>query len=103
MSTQPAAPATIRSVAALAGVSVAAVSRFVNHKQRFTPEVEARMAQAIAQLGYRGNAAARSVAAELASYEPPAWVITPPTSMPCDCRASAIASSSGELGWTPER
>ena len=62
MSTQPAAPATIRSVAALAGVSVAAVSRFVNHKQRFTPEVEARMARAIAQLGYRGNAAARSVA-----------------------------------------
>lgn len=62
MKTKPAAPATIRSVAALAGVSVAAVSRFVNHKQRFTPEVEARMAQAIAQLGYRGNAAARSVA-----------------------------------------
>jgi DNA-binding LacI/PurR family transcriptional regulator len=62
MSTQSAPPATIRSVAALAGVSVAAVSRFVNHKQRFTPEVEARMAQAIEQLGYRGNAAARSVA-----------------------------------------
>jgi DNA-binding LacI/PurR family transcriptional regulator len=53
---------TIRHVAALAGVSVAAVSRFVNHKQRFTPEVEARIAQAITQLGYRGNAAARSMA-----------------------------------------
>jgi len=60
--TDPAAKATIRSVAALAGVSVAAVSRFVNQKQRFTPEVEARMASAIAQLGYRGNPAARSVA-----------------------------------------
>jgi len=60
--TEPAAKATIRSVAALAGVSVAAVSRFVNQKQRFTPEVEARMASAIAQLGYRGNPAARSVA-----------------------------------------
>jgi DNA-binding LacI/PurR family transcriptional regulator len=54
--------ATIRNVAALAGVSVAAVSRFVNQKQRFTPEVEGRMAQAIAQLGYRSNPAARSVA-----------------------------------------
>lgn len=60
--TDPAVKATIRSVASLAGVSVAAVSRFVNQKQRFTPEVEARMARAIAQLGYRGNPAARSVA-----------------------------------------
>ncbi len=54
--------ATIRHVAALAGVSVAAVSRFVNQKQHFRPEVEARIAQAITQLGYRGNAAARSMA-----------------------------------------
>ncbi len=54
--------ATIRNVAALAGVSVAAVSRFVNHKQRFSAEVETRMARAIAQLGYRSNPAARSMA-----------------------------------------
>jgi DNA-binding LacI/PurR family transcriptional regulator len=54
--------ATIRNVAALAGVSVAAVSRFVNQKQHFTPEVEARIARAIAQLGYRTHPAARSMA-----------------------------------------
>jgi|GEM_PF-995900 len=55
-------PATIRNVATLAGVSAAAVSRFVNGKQRFTPEVEARIAHAIEQTGYRSNPAARSMA-----------------------------------------
>lgn len=53
---------TIRDVAAIAGVSIAAVSRFVNQKQRFTPEVEQRIATAIAKLGYHSNAAARSMA-----------------------------------------
>ena len=53
---------TIRDVAARAGVSTAAVSRFVNQKQRFTPAVEQRIATAIAQLGYHSNAAARSMA-----------------------------------------
>jgi LacI family transcriptional regulator len=57
-----ATPVTIRDVAALAGVSVAAVSRFVNAKQRFTPDVEARIAAAIAQVGYRSNPAARGMA-----------------------------------------
>ena len=42
-------------------MSVAAVSRFVNHKQRFTPAVEARIQQAVVQVGYRGNPAARSM------------------------------------------
>ncbi len=55
-------PATIRDVAALARVSVAAVSRFVNAKQRFTPEVEARIAAAISQVGYRSNPTARGMA-----------------------------------------
>jgi DNA-binding LacI/PurR family transcriptional regulator len=59
---EPTPKATIRNVAALAEVSVAAVSRFVNKKQRFTPEVEVRIARAIAQLGYRSNPAARSIA-----------------------------------------
>jgi LacI family transcriptional regulator len=54
--------ATIRQVAALAGVSTAAVSRYVNAKQRFTPDVEARIAGAIAQVGYRSNPLARSMA-----------------------------------------
>jgi DNA-binding LacI/PurR family transcriptional regulator len=56
-----ATPATIRDVAALAGVSVAAVSRFVNGKQRFSPDAEARITSAIAQVGYRSNPLARSM------------------------------------------
>lgn len=64
MPTPPLPPpvATIRDVAGLAGVSVAAVSRFVNRKQRFTPEVERRIEAAIAQVGYRSNPSARSMA-----------------------------------------
>jgi LacI family transcriptional regulator len=53
--------ATLRDVAALAGVSTAAVSKFVNRKQRFTEDVEARIAQAIEQVGYQSNLAARSM------------------------------------------
>ncbi len=54
-------PATLRDVAELAGVSTAAVSKFVNGKQRFTPSVEARIAAAIEKVGYRSNLAARSM------------------------------------------
>lgn len=55
-------PTTIRQVASLAGVSAATVSRFVNGKQRFTSEVEARITHAIEQTSYRSNPAARSMA-----------------------------------------
>ncbi|NIF54364.1 LacI family DNA-binding transcriptional regulator [Burkholderia sp. Ax-1724] len=53
--------ATIRDVAAAAGVSVATVSKYINGAQRFTPVVEARLKQAIEQLGYRSNPLARSM------------------------------------------
>jgi LacI family transcriptional regulator len=49
-------------VAALAGVSTAAVSRYINGKQRFTAAVEQRIREAIAQVGYRTSPAARSLA-----------------------------------------
>lgn len=52
---------TIRHVAEAAGVSTAAVSKFINRGQRFTPEVEARIAQAIQQLGYSSNPLARGM------------------------------------------
>ncbi len=52
---------TIRDVAALAQVSVATVSRYVNGKQRFTAEVERRMADAIAGTGYHAHPVARSM------------------------------------------
>lgn len=53
--------ATIRDVAETARVSTATVSKFINGLQRFTPEVEERVRQAIEQLGYQQNRAARSM------------------------------------------
>ncbi|QGZ66638.1 LacI family DNA-binding transcriptional regulator [Paraburkholderia acidisoli] len=52
---------TIRDVAAMAGVSVATVSKYVNGTQRFTPAVEAKLKEAIERLGYRSNPLARSM------------------------------------------
>lgn len=54
-------PPTIRDVAAAAGVSTATVSKYLNGLQRFTPEVEQRLTQSIAALGYRANQQARSM------------------------------------------
>ncbi|WP_116613070.1 LacI family DNA-binding transcriptional regulator [Paraburkholderia unamae] len=54
-------PPTIRDVAAMAGVSVATVSKYVNGTQRFSPPVEAKLKDAIESLGYRSNPLARSM------------------------------------------
>ncbi|WPB56520.1 LacI family DNA-binding transcriptional regulator [Xylophilus sp. GOD-11R] len=53
--------ATLRDVAEAAGVSTATVSKFVNGNQRFTAEVEARIAQAVERLGYSLNPMARGM------------------------------------------
>ncbi|GJI96248.1 LacI family transcriptional regulator [Duganella caerulea] len=53
--------ATIRDVAAAAGVSTATVSKFVNGAQRFSPAVEATIKEVIAKLGYRSNPLAASM------------------------------------------
>ena len=42
---------TMREVAALAGVSVATVSRVINDTRRISPDTRARVEQAIARLG----------------------------------------------------
>jgi LacI family transcriptional regulator len=52
---------TIRDVAAMAGVSIATVSKFINSTQRFTAAVERRIQAAIEQLGYYSNPLARSM------------------------------------------
>ncbi|MEO7493327.1 MAG: LacI family DNA-binding transcriptional regulator [Massilia sp.] len=52
---------TIRDVAALAGVSTATVSKYVNGAQRFSPPVEAAIKAVISQLGYRSNPLAQSM------------------------------------------
>jgi DNA-binding LacI/PurR family transcriptional regulator len=53
--------ATIRDVAATAGVSVATVSKYINGTKRFSPPVEARLKETIEQLGFRSNPLARSM------------------------------------------
>jgi DNA-binding LacI/PurR family transcriptional regulator len=53
---------TIRDVAALAGVSHQTVSRVINGSERVNPETRQRVEAAIAQLDYRPNAIARSMA-----------------------------------------
>lgn len=52
---------TIRDVAALAGVSIATVSKFINATQRFTAPVERKIQAAIEQLAYQSNPLARSM------------------------------------------
>ncbi len=53
---------TIRDVAAHAGVSHQTVSRVINQNERVSPETRALVEAAIAELGYRPNAMARSMA-----------------------------------------
>ena len=56
------ASATIHDVARLAGVSVATVSRYINHTAPVSAEVAARLEQVMAQIQYSPLATARSLA-----------------------------------------
>ena len=58
----PRSRATIRDVAAQAGVSHQTVSRVINGKERVSDETRQRVETAIAELGYQPNAIARSMA-----------------------------------------
>lgn len=53
--------ATMRDVAALAGVSIKSVSRVVNRENGVSPEVSERVERAVGQLGYRHNLAASNL------------------------------------------
>ncbi|KQP13676.1 LacI family DNA-binding transcriptional regulator [Pseudorhodoferax sp. Leaf267] len=53
--------ATIRDVARAADVSTATVSKYVNGGQRFTADVEARIARAVQELGWSLNPMARGM------------------------------------------
>jgi DNA-binding LacI/PurR family transcriptional regulator len=53
---------TLRDVAALVGVSHQTVSRVINNRPEVTPETRAKVEAAIAQLGFRPHAIARSMA-----------------------------------------
>lgn len=58
-------PATLKDVAAAAGVSTATVSMILNRRHRFTPEVEERVRAAVSALHYRQNPLARGMATGL--------------------------------------
>ena len=53
--------ATIRDVAARAGVSIATVSKYINSTQSFTPAVERKICAAVDALEYQSNPLARSM------------------------------------------
>lgn len=53
--------ATIEDVAAIAGVSIATVSRAINEPGKVADETRRRVTQAVAQTGYTTNAMARSL------------------------------------------
>ncbi|MEM7708854.1 MAG: LacI family DNA-binding transcriptional regulator [Pseudomonadota bacterium] len=55
-------PATIEDVALIAGVSIKTVSRVVNHEPNVRDSTRENVQQAIAQLNYRPNTAARRLA-----------------------------------------
>lgn len=55
-------PALLADVARLAGVSSMTVSRVLNHGDRVSETTRARVLQAIDELGYRSNRAARTLA-----------------------------------------
>ena len=57
----PHARATMRDVAALAGVSLKTVSRVVNHEAGVSPELAARVGRAAEQLDYRPNLTASNL------------------------------------------
>jgi DNA-binding LacI/PurR family transcriptional regulator len=52
---------TIKDVALAAGVSVGTVSQTLNGRKRYSAEVEARVREAVARLGYRPNPHARTM------------------------------------------
>ena len=54
-------PITIRDVAAAAGVSAGTVSRVLNGKESVDAELRRRVLDAVSELGYRPNGAARSL------------------------------------------
>src|SRR5210317_1778981 len=56
--------ATICEVSKLAGVSLATVSRVMNDSEKVTPKTRQKVLAAIAELGYRPNSMAQSLASK---------------------------------------
>ncbi|WP_426592181.1 LacI family DNA-binding transcriptional regulator [Cellulomonas sp. McL0617] len=76
--TTPARPPAMSDVAALAGVSHQTVSRVLNHHASVRPATRDRVNDAIAQLGYRRNSAARALVTRRSGV---LGVVTPATAL----------------------
>ena len=64
MTTGPRTAPRLEDVARVAGVSHQTVSRVVNGSTRVAPATRARVLEAVAELGYRGNSAAKALATQ---------------------------------------
>ena len=53
---------TIQDVARAAGVAASTVSRYLNGQLRVSPDTEAKVLEAVSELGYVPNAQARNLA-----------------------------------------
>jgi len=73
--------ATIEDVAALAGVSIATVSRAINEPTKVADATRRKVAEAVARTGYTTNAMARSL--------PLPAPATPPMPWPARCACGA--------------
>lgn len=87
----------IRDVAALAGVSYQTVSRALNQHPNVRPETRAKVEAAIAELGYRPNAAARALVRQ--SSRSIGLLTLPTTDYGPQTQAIAIETAARDAGY----
>src|SRR5688572_27777898 len=68
---------TLKDVAARAGVSYQTVSKVLNNTANVTPDTDARIRQAIGELGYQPNISARNLRRRVSNLFGYAWRRTP--------------------------
>ena len=95
--TSPARPPAMSDVAALAGVSHQTVSRVLNDHPSVRPATRERVNEAIAQLGYRRNSAARALVTRRSGV---LGVVTPATALygPTSTLVG-LEEAAREVGW----
>lgn len=91
--------ATLREVAEAAGVSVGTVSNVVTGRRPVRPETRAAVEAAVARLGYRPDAAARTLIARRVRPEPP----LSPTTPRLTCIGYVCADHRAEVDVLPHR
>ncbi|OGO27681.1 MAG: hypothetical protein A2Z16_05425 [Chloroflexi bacterium RBG_16_54_18] len=91
-------PITIKDIAKKAGVSVATVSYVINESRRVSPDVTAKVLEAIDNLGYSPNAIARSLRRK---YTKTIGLIVPDNSNPFYAEiAKGVEDAGFEVGYS---